>query len=177
MSHDAILISVCAGAALVLYLISLAYRKAASAIRAVCQRWDATMKMAEELKAAYAEIKAGQSKDAGELRDAILKMNLAMETFGEPLAAVPNILKSQVGGLMALKETIEAFSKTIIGSTQGNHIEPDERREAGEDEILKLLEHAASRGQRMSREEAVERLENQNLWKRMGTLIPNGSDD
>jgi hypothetical protein len=96
---------------------------------------------------------------------------------GEPLAAVPNILKAQVGGLMALKETMDAFSKTILGNTRGGHIEPDERAEASEDAILQLIESAAAKGQHISREEAMERLESQRMWGRMRTLIPTGSDD
>lgn len=177
MSHDAILISTCAGAMLVVYLIGWAFGKARAAIRAVVLRWDEGIKLAHQLRADYAEIKAGQNKDTNDLRLAVIAMTAAIEKFGLPLEAVPNILKSQVGGLMVLKDTIESFSKTIIGNAQGNHIEPDERRESGEDEIIRLQESGRLKGQDISREEAMERVQERKLWNRMNTLIPTGSDD
>lgn len=177
MSHDAILISICAGAALLLYVVMAAGRKIRAAVLSVGQRWDEGMKMAGELRGAYAEIKARQNHDENALREAVVAMTAAVEKFGLPLEAIPTILKTQVGGLMALRETVERFEKTVVGNTQGGHIEPDERREAGEDEIIRLMDSAAAKGQRMSREEAIERLESKNLWSSMRSLIPTGSDD
>lgn len=124
------------------------------------------------------------AKDLSELSFAAKSIDAQLKEFiprylsqGEPLAAVPNILKAHVGGLMDLKETIETFSRTIIGNASGNHIAPDERAENREDEILREMEKHRQKGFPIDREEAIARLEERRLWGRMGNLIPAGSDE
>jgi len=188
VSHDAILISATIGAALVLFTLYSLYQKIRSAVSNIGRRWEETLKLADVLKANYAEIKAKQHADTAELRDAVAALSVIATSIdaqlkdfipkylaqGEPLAAVPNILKSQVGGLVVLKETIDAFAKTIIGNTAGSYTPPDERREAAEDEVLRIMDKA-----HCTREEALERIEQRQIWSRVGNLIgsENGNDD
>jgi hypothetical protein len=206
VSHDALLILYVLGAVTVLWLVWRLY-KWASLWGRMFREFQAEVAKAngwmDSLATRAAEIRRGEHEDAMLLCDRIAALNAVVHSvweqlkalneftpkyaaIAEPISAIPNILTEQVKTMQALggiaiefKKSVAHFSKMVTGSGAGSGVQqPDDEQESQEDEVQRLMEHHRAKGHPISRQEAIDRVNDRLIWKQAADdLAGTGTDE